>query len=94
MFIAEAHLYIDYLKEQIAADVQYGQFDKKKKYYTSFCQNLRDGINYYRRISVEFQTDQEQFIDYLNHADIELDLISYQYSIINSQVQAAVTADV
>ena len=34
MFIAELHLYIDYLKEEMENDLQAGQFDKKKKYYT------------------------------------------------------------
>ena len=40
MFIAELHLYIDYLKEELENDVRSGNFLKRKKYYTSFYQNL------------------------------------------------------
>ena len=88
MFIAELYLYIDYMREQIEDDVQHEQFDKKKKYYTSFCQNLRDGISYYRKLAVEFNTGREEFIDLLDHVEIELDEINYQYSIIDIPVQA------
>jgi len=88
MFIAELYLYIDYMREQIEDDVQHEQFDKKKKYYTSFCQNLRDGISYYRKLAVEFNTGREEFIDLLDHVEIELDEINYQYSIIDIPAQA------
>lgn len=88
MFIAELHLYIDFFREQIAEDMRLDQFEKKKKYYTSFCQNIRNGINYYRQLSNKFETGREQFIASLNHAEIELDLINYQYSIIDTPVQA------
>src|SRR5665647_178829 len=50
MFIAELHLYIDYLKEQLEDDTRTEQFSKKKKYYASFYQNLRDGITYYQQL--------------------------------------------
>jgi len=88
MFIAELYLYIDYMREQIEDDVQHEQFDKKKKYYTSFCQNLRDGISYYRKLAVEFNKGREEFIDLLDHVEIELDEINYQYSIIDIPAQA------
>ncbi len=89
MFVAELHLYIDYLREQIAEDNRFGQFDKKRKYYTSFCQNIRNGISYYRQLSDQFETGQDEFIESLNHAEIELDLINYQYSIVDNPAQAA-----
>jgi hypothetical protein len=75
------------MREQIEDDVQHEQFDKKKKYYTSFCQNLRDGISYYRKLAVEFNTGREEFIDLLDHVEIELDEINYQYSIIDIPAQ-------
>ena len=48
MFIAELNLYIDYFKEELENDIQAEQFSKRKKYYTSFYQNLCNGIAYYR----------------------------------------------
>jgi hypothetical protein len=87
LFIAELHLYIDYLREQITEDNRIGQFEKKRKHYTSFCQHMRNGISYYRELSHHFKTDQAVFIEALNNAEIELDLISYQYAIINNEVQ-------
>ena len=62
MFIAELHLYIDYLKEQLEDDIHTEQFSKKKKYYASFYQNLRDGITYYRRLSGISDTCRNQFV--------------------------------
>ena len=88
MFIAELYLYIDFLREQIAEDVRLDQFNKKKKYYTSFCQNIRNGMSYYQQLSDKFENGQEEFLDLLNHAEIELDLINYQYSIVDTPVQA------
>ena len=88
MFIAELYLYIDFLREQIAEDVRLDQFNKKKKYYTSFCQNMRNGMSYYQQLSDKFENGQEEFLDLLNHAEIELDLINYQYSIVDTPVQA------
>jgi hypothetical protein len=89
VFIAELHLYIDFLREQIAADIQMDQFTRKKKYYTSFSQNMRNGMDYYRQLADKFETGREEFIDSLNHAEIELDLINYQYAIVYSPVQTA-----
>ena len=89
MFIAELYLYIDFLREQKAEDVRLDQFNKKKKYYTSFCQNIRNGMSYYQQLSDKFENGQEEFLDLLNHAEIELDLINYQYSIVDTPVQAA-----
>ena len=87
LFIAELHLYIDFLREQIAADIQLDQFTKKKKYYTSFSQNMRNGMDYYRQLADKFETGRDEFIDSLDHAEIELDLINYQYAIVYSPVQ-------
>ena len=81
MFIAELHLYIDYLKEQLAEDFQTEQFVKKKKYYTSFYNNLCDGISYYRRLPGLTGRRRKQFDKALYYAEIELDSLNYQYEI-------------
>lgn len=68
MFIAELHLYLDYLKEQLEDDTQP---EKKKKYYTAFFQNLRDGIAYYRQLSGIL--DRHRFVKDLDEAALALD---------------------
>ena len=86
MFIKELHLYIDYLKEQLEEDTQPEQFAKRKKFHTSFCQNLRDGINYYRRLPGISGSCRDQFINDLYNAGEELDLLNYQYDINENQL--------
>jgi hypothetical protein len=81
MFIAELHLYIDLLKEQLEEDSSTGQFSKKKKYYTSYYQNLQEGILYYRRLPGIAVTGRNQFVKALYYAGIELDLINYRYAL-------------
>lgn len=81
MFIAELHLYIDYLKEQLEEDTSTGQFAKRKKYFVSFYQNLREGIMYYRRLPGISATDRNLFVKALYYAGVELDSLNYQYEI-------------
>jgi len=84
MFIKELHLYIDYLKEQLEGDDQPETFSKKKKYYTSFYHNLREGISYYRKLPGLSGTHRNRFVKDLDYAEIELDFLNYQYAIIRS----------
>jgi len=81
MFIAELYLYIDYLKEQLEADTQSGQFSKKRKYYDTFCKNLGDGILYYRQLAAVFDIEGDPFLHALDDAEFELDGLNYQYEI-------------
>ena len=82
MFIAELHLYIDYLKDQIAEDIlQPAQFSKKKKYYTSYFQNMKDGIAYYRQLTDITGTNRNKFMKALYYSAIELDFLNYQYEL-------------
>ncbi len=81
MFIAELYLYIDYLKEQLVADTLSGQFQKKKKYYVSFCKNLSDGIAYYQNLSGIPGSDAEEFFKELEDASLELDGLNYRFEI-------------
>lgn len=83
MFIAELHLYIDYLKEELENDVRSGNFLKRKKYYTSFYQNLCNGITYYRNLpDLSGTTNQHQFIKGLHNATLEMDVLNYRHAII------------
>ncbi len=81
MFIAELYLYIDYLKEKLTEDLETGQFDRNKKYYAAFYQNLRNGISYYGCLPGVALTSREPFIKALDLAGVELDYLNYHYSI-------------
>lgn len=85
MFIAELNLYIDYLKEQLEDDIHTEQFSKKKKYYASFYQNLREGIKYYHRLAGIPDTGRNELVKALNYAGQELDFLNYQYAINEKQ---------
>lgn len=83
MFIAELHLYIDYLKEELANDERAGQLLKKKKYYTSFYQNLKNGIAYYKKLPVAHSiTNMRRFIKSLDNALLEIEVLNYKYEIV------------
>lgn len=81
MFIAELYLYIDYLKEKLTEDLETGQFDRNKKYYAAFYQNLRNGISYYGCLPGVALTSREPFIKALDLTGVELDYLNYHYSI-------------
>jgi len=85
MFIAELHLYIDYLKKLLNDELPAEQFAKRKKYYSSFYKNLRDGIMYYLGLPGIAVSCRDQFIKDLHYADNELDLLNYQYEFNESQ---------
>lgn len=88
MFIAELHLYIDYLKEELTSEIQTGQFEKKKKYHILFYQNLRTGIDYYRSLPGVADSNKGSFIEALELAEKELDYLNYQYAILDNQQNA------
>jgi len=81
MFVAELYLYIDYLKEQLTAEFETEAFAKRKKYFNSFYQNLRQGILYYRQLPGIAASNREQFAKDLYYADKELDVLDYRYGI-------------
>lgn len=84
IFIAELHLYIDYLIEQLEEEAGNGQLSKKKKYFSSFYQNLRDGILYYQALQDISITDKAMFEKDLFYAEAELDSINSRYEIMNN----------
>jgi hypothetical protein len=50
MFVAELYLYIDYLKGEMKEDEASDRLEKKRKFYTTFYQNLRMGVQHYRSL--------------------------------------------
>ncbi len=85
MFIAELYLYIDYLKEQLDLDIPFEELAKKKKYFASFYQNLREGINYYQQLQGFSHSSRKSFREALEFADLELDSLNYQHSFIENK---------
>ncbi len=73
MFIAELRLYIQYLKEEIAADKGRILDNKRKKYYQEFYQNLTEGINYYHNLAGIAQSNRQQFLNELAIGQMEID---------------------
>ena len=83
MFIKELSLYISYLKEHLENDFRAKQLDEKKKYYAGFFKNLKEGILYYHQLPGITQIFRKLFISQLNNATFELDLLKFQYPLIN-----------
>ncbi len=83
MFITELNLYINYLKEQLENDFRDKQLAEKKKYYISFFKNLKEGISYYHQLPGIAQTFRKLFVNQLDHATFELELLLFQYPFIN-----------
>jgi hypothetical protein len=81
MFIKELHLYIDYLKEQLEENSSIEEFAKKKKYYVSFYQNLKNGIMYYHSLTGLHETVGRRFTEALFYAELKLDTVNSQYRI-------------
>jgi hypothetical protein len=82
MFIAELHLYIDYLKEQLEGDSEHDRLNKRKKYFASFYQNMREGIAYYSQLPGISKGHQKSFLESLEMASLEMDSINYQYNVL------------
>ena len=72
MFIAELNLYMNYLHEQLAESPSIEEDAKKKKYISSFCNNLCDGINYYRNLTGVAINGREAFDAALQKTEMEL----------------------
>lgn len=81
MFIAELHLYIDYLREQLEEDGGSEQYQRKKKYYSSFFQCLLNGISYYHSLYETLIENRDQFNSSLLQAEKELHMLNQQYNI-------------
>lgn len=79
MFVAELHLYIDFLKEKITEDKTAGLVEKNQDYYHTFLSNLYQGIHYYRSLPAAALENPEQFQKDLQLAELELNCFSFQF---------------
>ena len=89
MFIAELHLYINYLKEQLIEAIAPDQILKRKKYCAAFYQNMMKGISYYRTEPAIAFTNRKIFDEDLDFCETELDSLNYQYAINNNLMAEA-----
>lgn len=82
MFIAELKLYLQYLREQLEDDKRTDQLTKKKKYYTGFFNNLKNGIAYYENMADVLSAQNPRFRSDLAEADKTLDMLNEQYEMV------------
>ena len=85
MFITELSLYIRFLKEKLEEGFNTDQLTSMQKYFVSFYQNLRNGISYYYNLPGLSHNTNEQFMEELSNAELELELLNFQYPFINQQ---------
>ena len=83
MFIAELRLYINYLKEKLEDGFNTDQLIGMKKYFTNYYQNLRNGISYYYSLPGSSHNSEKQFTKELSDAELELELLNFQYPFIS-----------
>lgn len=79
MFITELLLYINYLKEKLEEGYSTDGLNKQKKYFTVFYKNLVKGISYYYQLPAVTNIDEKQFTHELSSAELELELLLFQY---------------
>jgi hypothetical protein len=79
MFIAELRLYVKYLEEQLQAELQSAQFDKRLKYFQGFYNNLQIGIDYYKLLNSSHILHRERFLQDLKTESLKLDQLAIQY---------------
>ncbi|MDD2792349.1 MAG: hypothetical protein PHD73_04165 [Sediminibacterium sp.] len=81
MFVSELNLYIDYLQNELSSEKQEELTPKKKKFYATFYQNIKDGISYYKELDSIPASDREQFLKDLAYAEVALDGVNYRYAL-------------
>ncbi len=69
MFVKELNLYIDYLKKQIE-EAKFLDNHKNNKYFTTFAENLTEGVNYYKSLFGELR---HKFVDTRDNILTELE---------------------
>ncbi len=79
MFIKELALYLDYLEEQLDIETQAGQMMKKKKYFSTFFQNLGQGIEYYHAVPGIAADNPTAFTEALKEAGLRLVFLQNTY---------------
>jgi hypothetical protein len=73
LFINELHLYLDYLKKDMALHMD-NLNDKKAKYFNKFSQQLQEGINYYKNLVPELKLQTQQAVQEIQQQLAEAEL--------------------
>ncbi len=77
MFIAEIHLYINYLREEIGKEE--APDEKSRKYIANFCQNLLSGISYYRNLDAVAISNRSLFDFHLDEAEEQVQALQKSF---------------
>lgn len=80
MFIAELNLYINYLEEELEKETWTENVPGRKKYFNTFCKHLQEGIDYYRTLSGEINSNLHAFISGLDAAEVALTRLGNQFA--------------
>lgn len=78
MFIAELQLYINYLKEETGKNAE--PDEKSRKYRDNFCQNLLNGISYYRSVNAIAVSNRRLFDDHLDEAEEQVQALKRSFA--------------
>ncbi|NDC83141.1 hypothetical protein EB093_05685 [bacterium] len=76
MFVAEFKMYIAYLERQVT-DSLAGIIDRRNDYFADFLSNLRDGVDFYRRLGRDYMERSSEFAESFNY---EINRLSDQLS--------------
>lgn len=84
VFIKEMKLYINYLQEQLQDKLDH--YDAKRiKYVQKYCQNMSEGINYYKSIlnNIVSSSDakKNQILEELKHAETQIQAFMNYFSV-------------
>ncbi len=80
LFINELHLYLDYLKKDIAAQMT-ALNDKKVKHYQKFSSQLQEGINYYKALVPDLKLKTQTAVHEIQNQLVEAEKVLSKISI-------------
>lgn len=82
MFVAELKIYIKYLRDQIVKGNGDVNEPKRKSYYQTFIKNMIDAVAYYRNLFENSLVKNHDFMQGLQAAEQDINLIRQEYSLI------------
>lgn len=90
MFIKELKLYVDFLRDKVT-EVDGTLSASQTKYFSTFINNMKDGINYYynlfNTLSEKFESTKQDILEGLKENEKELEIISTEIENLTSQLQ-------
>lgn len=88
MFIKELGMYVDYLKEKITEAIE-GKGERQEKLFTTFADNLRSGIAYYRElfssVGCTFADVRDSVMEELDNYEMAVERLVHSLSVMVDQ---------